>query len=271
MRTRVGRMPYLNSDVFYRHLPEAAFGPRGAFELLAMPPRPMALAVEQGELDAGPLPVAEVFRLEEHVEPLDDLCIATRDEAASVLLFARRAVEELEGAAVGVTGQTSTSVQLLRVLFAELWRVTPGRYVSRSAPNDAVLLIGDDALRARGGLEGYPFTYDLGKEWQALTGLPMVFATWTVRREVDAGAVSELRGMLEMSLDRSLREVGLIAAERRDVGLTEMGVVEYLGYFVYRMGPSERQALEAFREALGRLPSWRPGKAGDERPGATGC
>ena len=271
MRTRVGRMPYLNSEVFYRCLPGGAFGPEGAFELVAMAPRPMALAVERGELDAGPVPVAEVFRMEERVQPLGDLCVATRDEAASVLLFTRRPVDGLEGATVGVTDQTSTSVQLLRVLFAELWRVTPGRFVSRDAPGDAVLLIGDDALRARGGLEGYPHIYDLGKEWRTLTGLPMVFATWVVRREVSARVVAELHKALEMSLDRGLRELGLIAAERRDVGLTDLEIVEYLGYFVYRMGPDERRALEAFREALGRLPSWRPGETENDGPGASGC
>jgi len=231
----------------------------------------MALAVERGELDAGPVPVAEVFRMEERVEPLGDLCIATRDEAASVLLLTRRTAEELEGATVGVTDQTSTSVQLLRVLFAELWRVAPGRFVSRDAPCDAVLLIGDDALRARGGLEGYRLVYDLGKEWRTLTGLPMVFATWVVRREVGAATVAELRSMLEMSLDRSLCETGLIAAERRDVGLSELEVVEYLGYFAYRMGPDERQALEAFREAVGRLPVWRPGETENAGTGVPGC
>ncbi len=264
-------MPYLNSEVFYRRLPAAAFGPDGAFELVSLPPRAMALAVEHGELDAGPLPVAEVFRMEALLAPLGDLCVATRDEAASVLLFARRAAEELDGATVGVTDQTSTSVQLLRVLLAELWRVTPGRFVSQDAPCDAVLLIGDDALRARRGLSGYPAVYDLGKEWRALTGLPMVFATWSVRREVDAHTASELRGMLEMSLARSLREIGSISGERRDVGLTELEVAEYLGYFIYRMGPDERRAVEAFREAVGRLPRWRPGETQRGGPGATTC
>ena len=264
-------MPYLNSEVFYRRLPTSAFGPEGAFELVSLAPRAMALAVEQGDVDAGPLPVAEVFRMENLLSPLGDLCVATRDEAASVLLFARRAAEELDGATVGVTDQTSTSVQLLRVLLAELWRVTPGRFVSQDAPCDAVLLIGDDALRARGGLPGHRVTYDLGKEWRTLTGLPMVFATWVVRREVDARTVSELRRMLEMSLGRSLREIGSVAAERRDVGLTDLEVVEYLGHFIYRMGPDERRALETFREAVGRLPRWRPGETDENGPGATTC
>ena len=271
MRTRVGQMPYLNSEVFYRWLPNDAFGTDGAFELVDMVPRQMALAVERGDLDAGPLPVAEVFRMQDRLEPLGDLCVATRDEAASVLLFASRAMEELGGSAVGVTNQTSTSVQLLRVLFADLWQVTPGRFVAQDAPCDAVLLIGDDALRARAGLKGYPFVYDLGKEWRTLTGLPMVFATWVVRRGLDAEVIAELRDMLDRSLDRSLRETELIAAERRDVGLTEPEIVEYLSYFVYRMGPDEHRALETFREAVGRLHPWRPGEAGSVRPGGPGC
>ena len=70
-------MPYLNSDVFYRNLPE------DTFDLRPLPPRRMALAIERGEIDAGPIPAAEVFRLEELLRPLGDLCVATRDAAAS--------------------------------------------------------------------------------------------------------------------------------------------------------------------------------------------
>lgn len=265
MRTRVGRMPYLNSDVFYRDLPE------DRFELLLLPPRRMALAIERGEIDAGPIPIAEVFRLEDLVEPLGDLCVATRDAAASVLLFSRRPAEELGGATVAVTDQTATSVQLLRVLLAERWQVAPPVLAGPDADGDAALLIGDDALRASKGLNGYERIYDLGHEWRNLTGLPMVFAPWVVRRTVDRDAADELLRALEKSLHRGICEIGRIAAERRDVGLTASEVVEYLSCFIYRMGPDERRAIETFHQAIGRLPDWRPDPPHDTDAGAAVC
>ena len=48
---------------------------------------------------------------------------------------------------------------------------------------DAALLIGDAALRVDPAT--LPFeTLDLGGEWIAMTGLPMVFAVWSGRKEI---------------------------------------------------------------------------------------
>ena len=52
-RWRIGFMPYLNSAVFYSRL-EGDW-----FDLVELPPRNMAAAMQNGELDAGPLPIAE--------------------------------------------------------------------------------------------------------------------------------------------------------------------------------------------------------------------
>ena len=67
-----------------------------------MPPRAMASAVERGELQAGPLPVVEVFRLGDTVRPLGDIGVAATGPATSVLLFSRRPVERLAGGRVGL-------------------------------------------------------------------------------------------------------------------------------------------------------------------------
>jgi chorismate dehydratase len=137
--------------------------------------------------------------------------------------------------------------------------VSPEALVPQDAAGEAVLLIGDDALRARRGLPGHEYVYDLGKEWHRLTGLPMVFATWAVRKDTPSSIQRRLLAILETSLDEGLRAIDDIAAVRRDVGLSESGVKEYLDYFVYRAGPEEERAIAAFKEAVGPLPVWRPG------------
>ena len=162
-------MPFLNSAVFYRYLPA------GPWELTDMPPRAMARAVERGELQAGPLPVAEVFRLGNTLRPLGDIGVAATGPATSVLLFSQRPVGDIAGGRVGLTTESATSVQLVRILFRDWWRVEPGEYVDTDEPNDAVVLIGDRALQARNRFSEYPYRYDLGEEWYKLTGLPFVF------------------------------------------------------------------------------------------------
>ena len=157
----VGLMPYLNSAVFYKRMAP------GAANLVEYTPREMALAVERGDLAAGPLPVAEWFRMGEMLTPIGDLCVATRQSSVSILLFGVRMPEEMEGARIAVTEQTATSVQLLRVLLNELWGVEPDALVTRDEPHDAILLIGDEALvmfAESGGGNRKPEYYDKLKQ-----------------------------------------------------------------------------------------------------------
>ena len=62
--------------------------------------------------------------------------------------------------------------------------------VAMLAKADAALVIGDPALRA--GVAGLPFAVmDLGEEWVAMTGLPMVFAVWACRKDAKADWLAE--------------------------------------------------------------------------------
>jgi predicted solute-binding protein len=77
---------------------------------------------------------------------------------------------------------------LARVILAEKFGVEP-QLISRPADlaamlgeADAALIIGDPALLLDPAT--LPFeTLDLGAEWTAMTGLPMVFAVWGGRKE----------------------------------------------------------------------------------------
>ena len=242
-------MPFLNSAVFYRFLPA------GPWELTDMPPRAMARAVERGDLQAGPLPVAEVFRLGDALRPLGGVGVAATGPATSVLLFSRRPVEDIAGGRVGLTSDSATSVQLVRILFRDWWRIEPGEYVDTDDPNDALVLIGDRALEARKRLSGYPYQYDLGEEWYKLTGLPFVFATWVARADAPAGLTGEFQAALETALERGLAGVEQIAAETPLFGQDAARAAQYIRHFTYRLGEGEYRGMSEFRD---RLESLRP-------------
>lgn len=244
---RVGRISYLNVEPFFHAFP----WPLAA----ALPPRALGEAVAEGRLDAGPLPLADGIRLEGVVSLLP-FGIATRERAQSVFLFASRPPAELGGARIAVTGETATSVRLLRILLAFRDEVARPELVPVDAAADAVLLIGDAALRARHGAWPHPLCFDLGEEWTRWTGLPCVFAAWAVRRDAGPQARAALSGVLDRALEAGLRDLPAIARARRDVGewgLTEAEVVSYLRGFVYRIGPDEEKAIAEFRRLLGLL------------------
>ena len=89
-----------------------------------------------------------------------------------------------------VTDDTSTSVRLLQVLLEKRHGRTAVNY-GRIAPDmydgsaDSLLLIGDEALRARrDGIKGLPVVTDLATEWLTWQGTPFAFARWVVRKDL---------------------------------------------------------------------------------------
>ena len=244
MKIRVGRIPYLNSEPFYYGLV------RDDIELIHLVPSALSQAAERGDIDAGPVPVVDCFRLEDRFTQLGQFCSATMVKARSIRFYSKRPIEELQGATVAVTGETSTSRRLLDVLLTRRYDVTPGCYVSLDEPNDGFLLIGDGALRRRYGVPSYPYRYDLGEEWHRWTGLPFVFALWMVRNDVSPELAAHLENVLYGCIDEGLDHVDDISRMRADVRMSPKEVAEYYRGFRYRVGAEEQKAIGLFRKYL---------------------
>lgn len=236
-RLRVGSLPYLNSEPFFAYLE--------GVDPVPMMPRALGALMLHGELDAGLLSLADALALGDAVHRLP-FGIATRNATGSVHVWSHRPLAALHGAIVGVTGETSTSVRILRLLLEHRYRVKDVHWTTATEAADAVLLIGDEALRRRGRPARFACCTDLGAEWNAWTGLPAVFATWVIRRRLDEGVRAELTATIEAALARGLANLDAIAARRRDTGISEAEVVTYLSNFIYRFGPAEARAVEEF-------------------------
>ena len=238
-RPRVGSLPYLNSEPFF-----ACF--EGA-ELVPMMPSALGAVMLRGELDAGLLSLADALALGDAVELLP-FGIATPGATGSVHVWSHQPLDKLHGATIGVTGETSTSVRILRLLLERRYGVTDVRWTALDGVSDAVLLIGDEALRRRGRPSHFACCADLGTEWVAWTSLPAVFAAWVVRRTLSDAARAALTAAVDRALTRGLATLDAIASRRRDTGITEAETVAYLSNFIYRFGPAERRAIVRFAE-----------------------
>ena len=242
-------MPYLNSEPFYWDMV------RDDIELHSLVPSAIARAAEQGEIDAGPFSLVDFFRLEDRYSQLGRFCIATVAKSRSVLVYSKRPIEELQGATIAVTGDTSTSRRLLEVLLTHKYQVKPASYVSLDQPNDAFLLIGDDALRRRYGVPNYPYRYDLGEEWHRWTNMPFVFALWAIRRDISPQTATYLENVLYSCVDEGLEHMYTIGQNREDVRMSPKEIVEYYQGLRYWTGVGEIKAIERFRGYLKSLDS----------------
>jgi chorismate dehydratase len=241
---RVGRISYLNVEPFFHAFPWPIAE--------SLPPRALGEAVAGGRVDAGPLALADCLRLEGTVTRLP-FGIVGPTRGQSVLLFSDLPMGELGGRRIGITGETSTSVRLLRMLLAFRHEVPPPVLVGLDDAADAQLIIGDAALRVRRGPWPRRYCYDLGEEWTTWTGHPMVFAAWAVRLDTPVAGRRDLESTLGRALEIGLASLPAIAARRRDLGFSEREIIEYLESFRYRIGPDDEKAVGEYRRLLALL------------------
>jgi aminodeoxyfutalosine synthase len=251
----IGKIPFLNSVPFYERFEKREF------RILPVVPRRMGALSERAEIDAGPFSMMDYVRQRDTME-LMGWCIATRDQVKSVMLFSKEGWAGLEGKTIGITDDTATSVQLLKVLLARKYHVKARFVRMHSGVNDysayaAVLLIGDEALRRnKGGLDGFELVYDLALEWYNWQKLPFVFAVWAMRSTLPEETKVYLLQAVESSLAYSndhLGEVGQIHGRR--IGLDPDEIREYLEGFNYRLGERERESMRVFEELLAQTES----------------
>ncbi|MDP2300504.1 MAG: menaquinone biosynthesis protein [Actinomycetota bacterium] len=207
-RPRLGHIQFLNCLPLYYGLVKSGDHLLDV-DLVKATPRELAADILAGTLDIAPIPAIEYARHAEELVLLPDIAISSDGEVQSILLVTKRPAEALSGATVALTDTSRTSQVLCRVLLERRWGASP-TYVEmppdlpamlREA--DAALLIGDEALRAYWEPPAGLHAYDLGAEWSAWTGLPMVYAVWAVRRsfaEEQPGAVAAVNDALNGSL-----------------------------------------------------------------------
>ena len=247
MALRIGRVPYLHAEPFYFDMARRGMA---FYELV---PGAVAAAAANGAIDAGPVPLVDCLRLQDRFEPVAGFCVASVQRAGSSLLYSTRPITALAGAHIGVTDEAATASRLLDVLLRVKYQVQPAAYGPLQAAHDAFLLIGNQALRQRRGAPGFPYTYDLGAEWHAWTGLPFVFARWMVRKEAAPKDKALLEEALYVGLEDGVEALYQVAEPREDLLMLPRHIVRYIQGFHYYIGKSEQQAIDQFQRYLQQL------------------
>lgn len=243
----IGTFPYLNVLPFFV---EEIFKD---YQLVIANPRTLGRSLNQGTVSAAPIPVIDFWRFSDNIEPLGHLGIAAKAQTHSVLLFSKIPPEELDCVSVAVTPESSTSVRMLWILLHEKWHIPQPRLRRSIDKKEALLLIGNAALKGRKELEktGYK-VYDLSEIWYASTGYPFVFARWAVHRSVPDAVRIDICKRLEQSLTNNLAH--LEALYKPDIHGTIVNSVTqfviYLSQFTYHFGEAELQGMELFRKKV---------------------
>ena len=224
-------------------------------------------ALVRGDLDIGPISVAEYLKHAADLLVLPDLAVGSDGPVLSVNLITKVPINRLDGRLVALGSTSRTSVLLAKLLLEEREGVRP-RYAmmppdltSMLLEADAAVLIGDAALRAGREAAGRGLhVTDLGEAWREWTGLPMVFAVWAARREFAAdhpGLVKDVHAAFTTSLDLSLRNVTEVAqAAARWESLQATELEKYFRTLDFRLGERQLEGLKEFARRTAARGDW---------------
>jgi chorismate dehydratase len=244
MKIRIGVVDFVNSRPLVHGLDR-----EHGVELVTDRPGRLAQALRRGELDVALVSSIECFRTPA-LRIVPEIGIGSEGPVKSVKLVLRRPLEEVRSVALDAGSRSAAA--LAQLVFLEFLQRPAMRFFETEptldpsqVDADAVLLIGDAALRANAG-ELEPL--DLGWFWSDRTGMPFVYAVWACRKgKIDEASVVP---MLLRARDRGLLERSKIAAAAaRDLDLPVAGLTQYLTRNLrYQLGEREIKGLERFRD-----------------------
>ncbi len=251
---RIGMVNYINTAPIYEVWKEEVH--HSDWLVTEAPPSTLNRMLAANELDLGFVSSYEYAARPNEYRILADLSISATGPVGSVFLFSTVEPAQLDDKLVLMTGQSDTSVCLLRIILEEFLGVSP-RYTSgdvfgpRSFDDEpaAVLAIGDEALRLKVE-DKYPVQMDLAEFWNTKTGLPFVFAVCAVREDFLASTPETAREIRQAFLDcrrqglEQLPEICDRVARRIPMDCEACSL--YLRAMEYDLGPAKQQALKKF-------------------------
>lgn len=250
---KVGHIPYLNCVPFFHCLTD--FGFDG--QLVSGVPSALNRMLQQAEIDVSPSSSFEYARNWQDYQLLPEHSISSVGPVESVLLFSPVPLEALADETIAITGDSATSINLLRLILREFVGLdhvrdeVPGQPVeSLITKGKPALLIGDRALQTACLRPAGMHRFDLGQLWYQYTGLPFVFALWIARRDSVLTFKQELCALgqqLTQSRNRFFADVEALAEDLcPDSCLTTQGKIEYWRNIDYGLDEKQLQGLQLF-------------------------
>jgi chorismate dehydratase len=248
-RVKVGAVSFLNTKpLIYPLLDNPRFPGGEEIALSLAVPSRLATALRNGDLDVGLIPIIEYFRTDIEYRIIRDISICSRGPVLSIQLLSRVPIPDIRSVALDTSSRSSHA--LVQIVLAEKYNLHPELHSCpptidpREADTDAVLLIGDAALRRLGATD---YALDLGAEWSTLTGLPFVYACWVARADVELGVVPQtLWNAKEYGINK-IPEI--VQIESQKLGFPETLCRDYLTkHIFYELGDAGIAGLKKFYE-----------------------
>ena len=243
---RIGSVPYLNAKPLVCGLDREP-----EIKLMYDVPSKLAGMLKDGQIAAGMVSSVACF-MNPDLQIVPGISISCVGRAESVKLFYNKDIRSIRK--VALDAGSLTSVLLAKIILEERYQVRP-EFISMppSLPAmledcDAAAIIGDTTMCAPS--DRWP-ALDLGEEWHALTGLPLVFAVWAVNPKMASSKLVDVLTRAKAQGLGSLDEISRVEARR--LGLPAQTCFRYLSEIMnYDLGDRHMEGLGLFRDKARR-------------------
>lgn len=249
----LGHIRYLNCVPFFGALAQQGFQGK----LVSGVPSELNRMLQQGQLDASPSSSFEYARNWRDYLLLPGHSISSIGRVDSVLLFSPVDPVQLHGQSIAITGESATSINLLRIILRDFYQLTDTNdYIPAGSVEELIrqrqpaLLIGDRALKQATAPPSGMKIYDLGDIWYQRTGLPFVFALWMIRKQAlgrHSDELASLGAQLQASRDQILgdpEQFAVDAAKCADLPVEK--VITYWNTVDYDLEEQHLKGLQLF-------------------------
>ncbi len=226
----IGSVPYLNALPLWRFYP-------GPIQLHT--PDQLEILIGQKKLDVALLSLMSVLTNPLLLPWHDAGVIQSFGPVESVLVY-YNTESPSHIKSIHYTSQSKTSIVLFKILFKHVFGQNPFALDETTQTPDAILRIGDEALKA--APLGYKIL-DLGEVWTQWTGKPFVYALWAALPEVS----SDIKTNLINARKKGLTQISELIAPQN--GLSADRVRHYLTKSIqYETNPQSLEGIRLFQK-----------------------
>jgi chorismate dehydratase len=243
----LGTVPFLNSKPLIYPLEKGII--EHNLKISYFIPSQLTEKLNSTEVDIALIPVAELFKNPEY-KIFPDICISSFGPVDSVVLLAKKNIDELSSVSIDKRSRSSTA--LVKIILEKFHLLNPDYHYREIdegflANVDSGMLIGNAGLHAK----HYPprgfSVYDLGQIWTAKTGLPFVYAVFAYRAD-NEDAINTIKSILLESKSLGIKNIDqIIKEDSAKLGLSTEICCNYLTKRIrYDLGTKEIEGIKKF-------------------------
>ncbi len=201
------------------------------------------------ELDLAFVAMTDYFqRPESYIS--SDVCVCSEGLVRSVLLYGRvQQPNQIKTVALYPTSETF--VLMTKILMAERFDIHPEFLLLDEKEKweltdaDAVLLVGERALRQPSRGDRFSFVWDMGQRWTQWTGIPFIYYFWLAK---DKALGRYIAPTLSQTRDKGIEQLPILALqEARRVKIDPEFCNDYFSSKLsFRLGGRQRKGVEIF-------------------------